>query len=188
MRVCGVELTASPSKKGSKKGNGRDEPHFFLLVSLLPFACFALVLNKQPTQALTAERRIHCQRLSREFQHYIASCGLLRKVFLSVKGIYYQAIIRNKYEITWIVPQNFAHSVESCVALRSGLSSDEYLFGGWFCLSLSLSLPLSLVLYWFSLLLLQRRPPFSVGKRVSPFCPLSFNTQKTKHRNQPVNP
>jgi len=62
-------------------------------------------------QALTASRRIQCQRLSREFQNYVAECGLLRKVFVTVKGIYYQARIRKKYDVTWIAPHHFVYAM-----------------------------------------------------------------------------
>ncbi|KAJ1725028.1 mRNA-binding ribosome synthesis protein nop7 [Coemansia erecta] len=47
-----------------------------------------------------------CQRLSSEFMHYVIYSHSLRKVFLSIKGIYYQADIQGQ-PITWIVPYQF---------------------------------------------------------------------------------
>ncbi|KAJ1833294.1 mRNA-binding ribosome synthesis protein nop7, partial [Coemansia sp. RSA 2703] len=47
-----------------------------------------------------------CQRLSNEFMHYVIYSHSLRKVFLSIKGIYYQADIQGQ-PITWIVPYQF---------------------------------------------------------------------------------
>ncbi|KAJ2381487.1 mRNA-binding ribosome synthesis protein nop7, partial [Coemansia sp. RSA 2603] len=47
-----------------------------------------------------------CQRLSNEFMHYVIYSHSLRKVFLSIKGIYYQADIQGQ-PITWVVPYQF---------------------------------------------------------------------------------
>ncbi|KAK8921145.1 hypothetical protein KSP39_PZI020749 [Platanthera zijinensis] len=48
--------------------------------------------------------RIHnCRRLSHEWQAYIARTHCLRKTFISVKGIYYQAELEGQ-KITWLTP------------------------------------------------------------------------------------
>lgn len=51
-----------------------------------------------------------CRRLSVEFMHYVISSKSLRKVFVSIKGIYYQAEVFGQ-TVTWIVPHSrgFAH-------------------------------------------------------------------------------
>ncbi|KAJ2745757.1 mRNA-binding ribosome synthesis protein nop7 [Coemansia sp. BCRC 34301] len=51
-----------------------------------------------------------CKRLSTEFMHYVIHSHSLRKVFLSIKGIYYQAEIQGQ-SITWIVPYQFSQNV-----------------------------------------------------------------------------
>ncbi|KAF5740406.1 pescadillo isoform X1 [Tripterygium wilfordii] len=49
-------------------------------------------------------KRVHnCRRLSHEWQAYIARTHKLRKVFVSVKGIYYQAEVEGQ-KITWLTP------------------------------------------------------------------------------------
>ncbi|KAL5572778.1 hypothetical protein UlMin_022375 [Ulmus minor] len=49
-------------------------------------------------------KRIHnCRRLSHEWLAYISRTHKLRKVFLSVKGIYYQAEVQGQ-KITWLMP------------------------------------------------------------------------------------
>jgi pescadillo protein len=48
-----------------------------------------------------------CRRLTVEFMHYIIEARALRKVFVSIKGYYYQAEVKGQL-ITWIVPHNFA--------------------------------------------------------------------------------
>jgi pescadillo protein len=51
-----------------------------------------------------------CRRLSKEFMLYVAHTHSLRKVFLSIQGIYYQADIKGQ-SITWITPYAFRHQV-----------------------------------------------------------------------------
>ncbi|XP_068656318.1 pescadillo homolog [Aristolochia californica] len=49
-------------------------------------------------------KRIHnCRRLSHEWQAYISRTHKLRKTFISVKGIYYQAEVDGQ-KITWLTP------------------------------------------------------------------------------------
>ncbi|XP_048434825.1 LOW QUALITY PROTEIN: pescadillo homolog [Pyrus x bretschneideri] len=49
-------------------------------------------------------KRIHnCRRLSHEWQAYISRTHKLRKVFVSVKGIYYQAEVKGQ-KVTWLTP------------------------------------------------------------------------------------
>lgn len=51
-----------------------------------------------------AVKRVHnCRRLSHEWQAYISRTHKLRKVFISVKGIYYQAEVEGQ-KITWLTP------------------------------------------------------------------------------------
>ncbi|KAI8000977.1 hypothetical protein LOK49_LG09G00440 [Camellia lanceoleosa] len=49
-------------------------------------------------------KRIHnCRRLSHEWQAYVSRTHKLRKTFISVKGIYYQAEVEGQ-KITWLTP------------------------------------------------------------------------------------
>ncbi|XP_043676991.1 pescadillo homolog isoform X2 [Vespula pensylvanica] len=48
-----------------------------------------------------------CRRLTIEFLHYVVAAKALRKVFISIKGYYYQAEIKGQ-TITWIVPHHFS--------------------------------------------------------------------------------
>lgn len=48
-----------------------------------------------------------CRRLTIEFLHYVIAAKALRKVFVSIKGYYYQAEIKGQ-TITWIVPHHFS--------------------------------------------------------------------------------
>ena len=53
-----------------------------------------------------------------EFMHYVISTRSLKKVFVSIKGYYYQAEIMSQ-RVTWVVPHNFPHNVSGCVSVVS---------------------------------------------------------------------
>lgn len=53
-----------------------------------------------------------CQRLTVEFLHAIIEAKALRKVFVSIKGYYFQAEIQGE-TITWIVPHHFSFEPQS---------------------------------------------------------------------------
>lgn len=67
----------------------------------------------------------NCDRLCREFEHYVIRSKALRKVFLSIKGIYYQAEIKGQ-DITWLVPYKFSQQVPSDVDFRIMLTFLEF--------------------------------------------------------------
>ena len=71
-----------------------------------------------PSTANVPGKTIHlCQRLCLEFQHYLIKTNSLRKSFLSIKGIYYQATIQGQ-DILWLVPYKFVQRVTGDVDFR----------------------------------------------------------------------
>ena len=52
----------------------------------------------------------NCARLAAEWQLYVMHTRSLRKIFLSIKGVYYQAEV-NDQTVTWLVPYQFTQSV-----------------------------------------------------------------------------
>mmetsp|Transcript_19511 Transcript_19511/g.60254 ORF Transcript_19511/g.60254 Transcript_19511/m.60254 type:complete len:484 (+) Transcript_19511:85-1536(+) len=68
--------------------------------------------------SLPAEGRVgtgdiaKCDELCRRWNTYVARTGTLRKAFVSVKGVYFQATIRG-VDVTWIVPHAFSHDLPS---------------------------------------------------------------------------
>ena len=58
-----------------------------------------------------------CQRLCLEFQHYLIRTHSLRKSFLSIKGIYYQATIQGQ-DVMWLAPYKFVQRVTGDVDFR----------------------------------------------------------------------
>lgn len=87
-----------------------------------PLCIIALFAN------LPAEKRIgvsphriaNCQRLLREFCNWVVKTNSLRRVFVSIKGYYFQARICNM-NVTWITPHRFSqyvpHDVDYSVML-----------------------------------------------------------------------
>jgi pescadillo protein len=71
--------------------------------------CLSLIFffATMPASIRISTSRINdCKNLSVEFLYYIMKTHSLRKVFVSIKGIYYQAEIRS-HKVTWIVPFQF---------------------------------------------------------------------------------
>lgn len=64
-------------------------------------------------------------RLTTEWTAFIARENLLKKVFVSIKGIYYQAIVRGQ-EVTWVVPHKFPQNLPSDVDFRIMLTFLEF--------------------------------------------------------------
>ncbi|PWA19581.1 hypothetical protein CCH79_00006978 [Gambusia affinis] len=58
-----------------------------------------------------------CRRLTVEWMNYVIVSRSLRKVFLSIKGIYYQAEVMGQL-ITWLVPYQFSHDHPTDVDYR----------------------------------------------------------------------
>ncbi|NXO55386.1 PESC protein, partial [Aramus guarauna] len=66
-----------------------------------------------------------CRRLAVEFLNYVIASRSLRKVFLSIKGIYYQAEVLGQ-PVTWITPYAFAHDHPTDVDYRVMATFTEF--------------------------------------------------------------
>lgn len=76
-----------------------------------------LFANLPSTSTVPQKTIARCQRLCHEFQHYLITTNSLRKSFLSIKGIYYQATIQGQ-DILWLVPYRFVQKVSGDVDYR----------------------------------------------------------------------
>ncbi|KIV77769.1 hypothetical protein PV11_09550 [Exophiala sideris] len=76
-----------------------------------------LFANLPSTTAVPAKVISRCQRLCHEFEHYLITTHSLRRSFLSIKGIYYQATIQGQ-DIMWLVPYKFVQRVTQDVDYR----------------------------------------------------------------------
>lgn len=61
------------------------------------------------TKIITRELTRMSRRLTVEFMHYVIAAQALRKVFVSIKGYYFQAEIKGE-TVTWIVPHYFPYA------------------------------------------------------------------------------
>lgn len=66
-----------------------------------------------------------CRRLTVEFMHYIIESRSLRKVFISIKGFYYQAEVQGE-TVTWIVPHPLNHPTPSDVDFKIMATFTEF--------------------------------------------------------------
>jgi len=66
-----------------------------------------------------------CRRLANEFQHYIIASNSLKKTFISIKGIYFQAEIQGQ-NVTWIVPHQFTQELPEDVDFRIMMTFIEF--------------------------------------------------------------
>ncbi|KAI9816055.1 MAG: mRNA-binding ribosome synthesis protein [Pycnora praestabilis] len=76
-----------------------------------------LFANLPSTSTVPPKTIALCQRLCLEFEHYLITTHTLRKSFLSIKGIYYQATIQGQ-DILWLVPYKFVQRVTGDVDFR----------------------------------------------------------------------
>ena len=78
---------------------------------------------------VTPELIENCSRLAAEWQLYVMHTKALRKIFLSIKGVYYQAEVFDQ-TVTWLVPYQFTQSVRAkfgqCVASVNNLCVDRF--------------------------------------------------------------
>jgi pescadillo protein len=54
----------------------------------------------------TPDKAFDCEKLAAEWERIVIQTQTLRKVFVSIKGIYYQAKVQGQ-DITWLVPHQF---------------------------------------------------------------------------------
>ena len=83
----------------------------------LTLAHLFAVLPADKRHGIPAEVVLESRKLSLEFQSYVTKMHALRKVFISVKGIYYQAVVHGQ-EITWLTPHALAQTLPEDVDYR----------------------------------------------------------------------
>ncbi|KAI0793414.1 Pescadillo N-terminus-domain-containing protein [Abortiporus biennis] len=80
--------------------------------------CMIFLFASLPSSAKIAPTLVeNCARLAAEWQLYVMRSNSLRKVFLSIKGVYYQAEVMDQ-TVTWLVPYQFTQNIPSDVDVR----------------------------------------------------------------------
>ncbi|GJP86332.1 hypothetical protein CLOP_g16367 [Closterium sp. NIES-67] len=82
-------------------------------------------LPADATFRIPAKRVNNARRLSLEWQAYVTRTHALRKVFISVKGIYYQAEVVGQ-QVTWLVPHQLMQVMPTDVDFRVMLTFLEF--------------------------------------------------------------
>ncbi|KAI0735268.1 Pescadillo N-terminus-domain-containing protein [Earliella scabrosa] len=80
--------------------------------------CMIFLFASLPSDSKVSPTLIeNCARLAAEWQLYIMHTHALRKVFLSIKGVYYQAEVFDQ-TVTWLVPYQFTQTIPVDVDVR----------------------------------------------------------------------
>jgi len=69
-----------------------------------------LPVNPTPTSNLPKDLSANCARLMAEWKLYLMRSRALRKVFFSIKGVYYQADVAGE-TVTWLEAYGFTQHV-----------------------------------------------------------------------------
>lgn len=85
------------------------------------FLFAAMPATDKISQRITEE----ADKLCNQWMAYVAREGLLRKVFVSIKGVYYEANVRGE-EIRWLVPFRFPQNIPSDIDFRIMLTFLEF--------------------------------------------------------------
>lgn len=88
--------------------------------------CMVFLFARMPkTDKILPDVVQEALRLSYEFLNYIIVTNSLRKVFVSIKGIYYQAEVLGE-TVTWVVPHQFTQQTPNDVDYRVMLTFLEF--------------------------------------------------------------
>ncbi|KAI0033437.1 Pescadillo N-terminus-domain-containing protein [Vararia minispora EC-137] len=80
--------------------------------------CMIFLFASLPSNSRVSASLVdNCSRLAAEWQLYVMHTHALRKVFLSIKGIYYQAEVMDQL-VTWLVPYQFTQNIPADVDVR----------------------------------------------------------------------
>ncbi|KAI0669994.1 Pescadillo N-terminus-domain-containing protein [Trametes maxima] len=80
--------------------------------------CMIFLFASLPSDSKVSPSLIeNCARLAAEWQLYVMHTHALRKVFLSIKGVYYQAEVFDQ-TVTWLVPYQFTQTIPTDVDVR----------------------------------------------------------------------
>lgn len=90
-----------------------------------PLNMLFLFANLPATDKVSHRVTRDAEKLTNQWLAYIAKEKLLSKVFVSIKGVYYQAKVRGQ-EVTWLVPYKFPANIPSDVDFRIMLTFLEF--------------------------------------------------------------
>lgn len=86
-------------------------PHFADAIRELddPLCIVALFANLPADHkvGIAPARVANCQRLLKEFHNFVAETNSLKRVFVSIKGYYFQATVAGE-SVTWVTPHRFS--------------------------------------------------------------------------------
>ncbi len=102
-------------------------PQFIDAISDLDDAlCLIHLFAMMPaSKGIDAKRTTKCLELVREWQNYVVQTHSLTRVFVSIKGIYYQARVVGQ-DVTWLVPHQFTPTMDTHVDINVMMTFLEF--------------------------------------------------------------
>lgn len=82
-----------------------------------PLNMLFLFANMPATDSVSHRVTKEAERLTNQWMAYVAKARLVTKVFVSIKGVYYQATIKGQ-EVRWLVPFKFPTNIPTDVDFR----------------------------------------------------------------------
>lgn len=76
-----------------------------------------LFANMPATSAVGAKITSQANKLTNQWLAYVARERALKKVFVSIKGVYYSAVVKGQ-EVRWLVPFKFAQNIPSDIDFK----------------------------------------------------------------------
>lgn len=90
-----------------------------------PLNMLFLFANMPATDKVSHRVTKEAERLTNQWLAYVAKERLIKKVFVSIKGVYYQANVKGQ-EVRWLVPFKFPTNIPSDVDFRIMLTFLEF--------------------------------------------------------------
>lgn len=90
-----------------------------------PLNMLFLFANMPATDKVSAKVVSEAEKLCNQWLAYVAKERCLKKVFVSIKGVYYQATVKGQ-EIRWLIPYKFPTNIPTDVDFRIMLTFLEF--------------------------------------------------------------
>lgn len=90
-----------------------------------PLNMLFLFANMPATSSVSHRVTKEAEKLTNQWLAYVAKERLIKKVFVSIKGVYYQANVKGQ-EVRWLVPFKFPQNIPSDIDFRIMLTFLEF--------------------------------------------------------------
>lgn len=90
-----------------------------------PLNMLFLFANMPATNSVSHRVTKEAEKLTNQWLAYVAKERLIKKVFVSIKGVYYEAVVKGQ-EVRWLIPFKFPTNIPSDIDFRIMLTFLEF--------------------------------------------------------------